>query len=144
MAERDWKRFNAALIDEFRRNAGKVTGQFAEVPLLLLTTTGAKSGKKRVNPVVYGRDGDDVFVIASNKGALTHPDWYRNLKASPKVTVEMPGETFEATAVEADEERGARLYAQQEAKWAAFAHYREAASASRKIPVIMLERVGAG
>ncbi len=77
MAGIDWKRFNAALIDEFRSNGGEVTGPFAGMPLLLLTTTGAKSGKSRVNPLVYGFDDDDVFVIASNKGALAHPDWYR-------------------------------------------------------------------
>ncbi len=136
----DWKRFNAALIEEFRTNDGKVTGPFAGMPLLLLTTTGAKSGKSRVNPLVYGFEGETVFVIASNNGALAHPDWYRNLKANARVTVELPGETFEATAVEADEERRLRLYAKQEARWSTFAQYREAASASRTIPVIVLER----
>lgn len=136
----DWKRFNEALINEFRANHGEVTGPFAGVPLLLLTTTGVRSGKLRVNPLVYGLDGDDVFVIASNKGALAHPDWYRNLRANSNVTVEMPGETFEATAVEADEERRARLYAQKEARWSAFTDYRTAASSSRTIPVIVLQR----
>ena len=140
MVVKDWKSYNERLINEFRSNGGKVTGPFADIPLLLLTTTGAKTGKPRVNPVVYGLDGDNLFVIASNKGAQNHPDWYRNLKANPKVTVEMPGETFAATAVEADEEKRTRLYAQQEDRWSAFAQYREAASASRSIPVIVLER----
>jgi deazaflavin-dependent oxidoreductase (nitroreductase family) len=143
VTERDWKRFNAELVDEFRSNGGKVTGQFANVPLLLLTTTGAKTGNSRVNPVVYGRDGhdgEDVFVIASNKGALAHPDWYRNLKANPQVKVELPGEAFAAVAVEAEEERRARLYAEMEARWSAFTQYRESASAGRTIPVIVLER----
>ena len=88
--------FNRGLIEEFRANDGKVSGDFAGSPLLLLTTTGAKSGQERVNPVVYTTDGDRTIVIASKGGAPTNPDWFHNLVANPEVTVEVPGETFSA------------------------------------------------
>src|SRR5690349_16922377 len=88
--------FNLDLIKEFRANDGKVTGQFAGRPLLLLTTTGAKSGQPRTMPLVYTTDGDNLVIIASKGGADTNPDWYHNLVAKPEATIELPGETFQA------------------------------------------------
>src|ERR1700737_4599781 len=79
----DW---NTQIIDEFRANKGEVGGQLAGAPLLLLTTTGAKSGRRRTTPVVYLRDGDRVLVFASKAGAPTNPDWYHNLVANPEET----------------------------------------------------------
>src|SRR4029453_12802200 len=97
--------FNSQIIDEFRANQGKVGGQFEGAPMVLITTTGAKSGQRRTSPLVYFRDGDRIVIFASKAGAPTHPDWYHNLVANPQVTVEVEGDTFEATAdvLEGDE-----------------------------------------
>jgi deazaflavin-dependent oxidoreductase (nitroreductase family) len=110
MADFDPKAFNTDLIEEFRANDGKVTGVFADAPLLLLTTTGAKSGKPFTTPVVYTRDGDALVVVASKGGHPTDPQWYRNLVANPTVTVEVPGETFEATAEATSGDERRRLF----------------------------------
>ncbi len=92
----DW---NRAIIDEFRGNEGKVGGQFAGAPLVLLSTTGARSGKQRTHPLVYLADGDRLVVFASKGGAPTSPDWYHNLVAHPEVSVEAGAESYPATAV---------------------------------------------
>ena len=84
----DYNEFNRQLIEEFRANGGKVSGMFAGAPLLLLTTTGAKSGQPRVAPLAYTTDNGRLVVIASKGGAPTHPDWFHNLRANPEVTVE--------------------------------------------------------
>ena len=138
MAENDVNDFNRALIEEFRANEGKVTGPFAEAPLLLLTTTGAKSGKERINPLVYTRDGDRLVIAASKGGAPSHPDWYRNLSANPQVTVELPGDTFRAHARVAEGEERDRLYRAQAELMPNFDEY--AAKTDRLIPVVVLER----
>lgn len=130
--------FNQNLINEFRATDGKVTGIFANAPLILLTTTGAKSGQPRTSPLVYTTDADRLVIIASKGGADTHPDWYHNLIANPTATVELPGETFAVRArVAAGEERD-RLYAAQAALMPNFAEYEQ--NTSRKIPVVILER----
>ena len=134
------KSFNQQVIDEFRANDGVVTGQFAGAPLLLLTTTGARSGRQHTTPVVHGRDGEDIYIIASKAGAPTNPAWFHNLVANPEVTVELPGETFTATAVVADEDRRARLYAQTVEQMPGFGEYQ--AKTTRVIPVVVLERTG--
>ncbi len=91
----DW---NRQTIEAFRANGGKVGGMWEGRPLLLLTTTGAKSGQRRTNPVMYMRDGDRLLVFASKGGAPTNPDWYHNLLAHPEVTAEVGGETYDAIA----------------------------------------------
>jgi deazaflavin-dependent oxidoreductase (nitroreductase family) len=130
---------NQAIIDEFRANDGKVGGDFAGAPLLLLTTTGAKSGQQRTSPVVYTTDGDRLVVIASYAGRPTNPLWFTNLVANPEVTVEIPGETFAARAVVAGVDDRDRLYAAQAAQMPAFAEYQ--AKTTRTIPVVTLERM---
>jgi deazaflavin-dependent oxidoreductase (nitroreductase family) len=130
----DVKAYNRQLIDEFRA-AGRVLG---ERPLLLMTTTGARSGKPHTTPLMYVPDGDRLLVIASNVGATAHPDWYRNLLTNPRVTVEVSGETFEATASPVDGEEHDRLFAQIAAQYPFFNDHQ--AKASRKIPVVALER----
>ena len=92
----DMDDFNNKVIEEFRSNRGKVGGQFEGAPMLLLTTTGAKSGSIRVNPVMYMAEGDRTYVFASKAGAPTNPDWYHNLLAHPTVTVERGTARFEA------------------------------------------------
>jgi deazaflavin-dependent oxidoreductase (nitroreductase family) len=131
--------FNRTLIDEFRTNGGNVTGIFENAPLLLLTTTGAKSGESRTSPVVFTRDGDDYVVIASRGGSPNNPAWYHNLVAHPSVTVEVPGETFSARArVTTGDERD-RLWRAQADLMPTFDEYQ--AKTTRQIPVIVLERV---
>ena len=128
--------FNKDLIDEYRNNGGKTSGPFADAPLLLLTTTGRKSGAQRTSPVVFGRDGDDLFVIASKAGADTDPEWFLNLVANPLVTVELGTQSFEANAVVAEGEERDRLYAAQAAVMEGFKEYE--AKTSRVIPVVRL------
>ena len=133
--------FNQAIIDEFRANGGKVGGYFAGANMLLLHTTGAKSGQPRINPVVYVKDGDRLVIIASKGGADSNPDWYYNLLANPTVSVELGDERYQAraTAVTEEPERS-RLYAQMVAHRSGFADYEQ--KTSRKIPAVVLERVG--
>ena len=131
--------FNRSLIDEFRAHDGKVNGPFEHAPLVLLTTTGAKSGREYTTPLVYKRDGDRLLVFGSKGGAPTHPAWFHNLVANPKVLVELPGERYEARAVVLDGEERDRLFDEQKAAMPAFADYER--KTERKIPVIALERM---
>ena len=101
--------FNDAVIAEFRANAGKVGGGFTGAPMLLLHTTGARSGAERVNPLVYQEVGDDVAVFASMGGAPTHPAWFHNLVAHPDVTVEIGTDTVPMRA-RVDRGRRARAH----------------------------------
>ena len=135
----DFNAFNRAVIAEFRENDGVVTGPFAGSPLLLLTTTGAKTGTARTTPLVHTRDADRIVIIASKGGAPSHPDWFRNLSANPEVTVELPGETFRAQARVADGDERDRLYRAQAELMPNFDEY--AAKTDRLIPVVVLERV---
>ncbi len=132
--------FNLDLIEEFRANGGKVTGRFEGRPLLLLTTTGAKSGQPRTMPLVYTTDGDKLVIIASKGGSDANPDWYHNLVANPEATVELPGETFRVRARQTEEEERRRLYDAQAAQMPAFADYEK--KTTREIPLFVLERVG--
>ena len=131
--------FNQSVIDEFRANGGKVGGYFAGANMLLLHTTGAKSGQPRTNPLVYTTDGDNFVIIASKGGDDSNPDWYYNLLAHPTVTVELGDEKFEAraTAVTQEPERS-RLYAKMVEHRSGFADYEQ--KTSRKIPAVVLER----
>jgi deazaflavin-dependent oxidoreductase (nitroreductase family) len=131
--------FNRNLIEEFRTNNGTVTGVFENAPLLLLTTTGAKSGRRHTTPLVYTRDGDRLVIIASKGGAPVHPAWYHNVVATPVVTIELPNETFNARATVATGEERSRLFDAQAALMPAFNEYQQ--KTEREIPVIVLERV---
>ncbi len=101
----DWDR---RIIEEFRANGGNVGGQLAGVPLLLLTTTGAKSGEPHISPLSYLSEGGHIYVLAGNRGAPTNPCWYHNLVAHPAVTVELGTEKFEARATVVDRAEGLR------------------------------------
>jgi deazaflavin-dependent oxidoreductase (nitroreductase family) len=129
-----------ALITEFRANGGQISsGPFAGRTVLLLTTTGAKSGQPRLAPVVYTRDGDRIVIVASKGGAPTHPAWYHNLVANPVVTVELGGAEFQTRAIVAEGEERDRLYAAHAALYPGFLEYQQ--RTSRRIPVILLERL---
>jgi len=132
--------FNRQIIDEFRGNAGKLGGGFAGAPMLLLTTTGAKSGIARTTPLAYLREGDRVYIFGSKAGAPTNPDWYHNLIANPRVTVEIGSEKYEADAVEVTGAERDRIFAAQAEAMPGFKDYE--AKSPRVIPVIELRRVG--
>ena len=134
----DINEFNRSLIDEFRANGGKVGGPMAGAPLLLLTTKGAKSGQTRVNPLAYLKDGDRYVIIASYAGSPNNPPWYHNLRANPRVTVELGTERFDADAKVVDEPDRTRLYRSMASRMPAFDEYQK--KTTRKIPVIALTR----
>lgn len=134
----DQNAYNRQLIEEFRAHRGKSGGPMEGRPLLLLTTTGAKSGQLRTTPVMYIPDGDHLLVIASNAGAATHPDWYRNLLSHPEVTVEVGNETFKAIAAVAEGSERQRLWTRVVELYPFFADHE--AKTTRQIPVIVLRR----
>jgi deazaflavin-dependent oxidoreductase (nitroreductase family) len=137
MAEvNDW---NTKIIDEFRANGGKVGGPFEGAPLLLLHTVGAKTGQARVNPMMYLADGDNHVVFASKAGAPTNPDWYHNLVANPRASIEVGDNTINVVAHVADDETRERLWSTQKQRYPGFAEYE--AKTDRQIPVVVLEPV---
>ena len=136
----DRKAFNTALIEEFRANGGKVGGRFEGRPVVLLTTIGAKSGRRLTTPLVYLQDGERRLIFASKAGSPTHPDWYHNLVANPTVTVEVGTETYDAKAVVITGEERDRLYAKQVESTPIFGEYQQ--KTTRTIPVVALERIG--
>ena len=130
--------FNRPIIEEFQANGGKVGGPFEGVPLLLLTTTGAKSGKQRINPLAYTTDGDRLVIVASKNGAPTHPDWYHNIVAHPAVNVEVGSDAFAARATVVDGAERDKLFASMAAMIPIYAEYQ--AQITRTIPVVVLTR----
>ena len=130
--------FNRSIIEEFRANAGKVGGPFEGAPLLLLHTTGARSGQERVNPVMYRGDGDRLAVFASKGGAPTNPDWYHNLLAHPRARVEVGTDAFDVTARVAEGEERERIWKKAAAVWPDYDNYAKRAP-HRQIPVMVLE-----
>ena len=128
--------FNAQIIEEFRANEGRVGGMFEGATLLLLHHTGAKSGKRRINPLGYLSDQGRYVVFASKAGAPTNPDWYHNLKAHPNVTIEVGTDTVKVVATEATGEERERLFRTQAARVPQFAEYEK--QTDRVIPVILL------
>jgi deazaflavin-dependent oxidoreductase (nitroreductase family) len=137
-AVQDPRERNRRVIEEFRANGGKVAGQQAGRPLLLLTTTGAKSGKPYTTPVMYLRDGERLAIFATHGGSPTHPDWYHNLVAHPTVTVELGAEKFEAQASPTTGTERDALYARQAELYPQFGEYQQ--RTTRIIPVVILER----
>ena len=133
----DMNDFNRSIVDEFRANSGKVGGQFEGAPMLLLTTTGAKSGQARTVPVVYLPDGNRYLVFASKAGAPTNPDWYHNLVANPTVSVEVGSDRFDANAVVLTGDERDRFYAKQAELFPGFQEYQE--NTTRVIPVVALQ-----
>jgi deazaflavin-dependent oxidoreductase (nitroreductase family) len=131
--------FNKNLIAEFRANGGKVGGPFENTSLLLLTTTGAKSGQPRIAPLAYSTDGDRLIIIASKGGAPTNPDWYHNLVANPTVTVEVGNRQYQARATVAEGQERERLFMQVSEQMPGFAEYQQ--KTTRQLPVVILEEI---
>jgi deazaflavin-dependent oxidoreductase (nitroreductase family) len=129
---------NQAVIDEFRAQGGQVGGAFADTPLLLLHTRGARSGEPRIHPLAYIADGDSLVVAAPNGGRDQHPAWYYNVLADPNVAVEIGSEQFRAQAAVVPEPERTRLFAKMIARHPGFAEFERATS--RMIPVVVLTR----
>jgi deazaflavin-dependent oxidoreductase (nitroreductase family) len=130
--------YNRQVIEEFRANEGKVGGVWEDTPLLMLTTTGAKSGERRITPMAYMPDGSRLIVFASAGGAPTHPGWYHNLLANPEVTVEVGAETFAAIAAVTEGSERDRLWVKAVELYSSLAEHQ--AKTTRQIPVIALSR----
>jgi deazaflavin-dependent oxidoreductase (nitroreductase family) len=132
----DVKAINRKVIEQFRAGT-EIEGMHRD-RLVLLTTTGAKSGKPHTTPMMFHRDGDRLLVIASSMGAPADPDWYRNLVAHPTVTVELDTESYEAIATPAEGEEYDRLWTMLKEKYPFFVDHE--AKAGRQIPVVILTR----
>jgi deazaflavin-dependent oxidoreductase (nitroreductase family) len=132
--------FNRKVIEEFRANEGKVGGPFEGAPVLLLTSTGAKSGEQRTTPVVYQPDGNRMVIFASKAGAPENPAWFHNLRANPTATVEVGSEKVEVEAVVTDGEERERLFSKQKQLMPQFADYEQ--KTARQIPVVALTPTG--
>jgi deazaflavin-dependent oxidoreductase (nitroreductase family) len=130
--------FNRKIIEEFRANEGRVGGPFEGAPVLLLTSTGAKSGEQRTTPVVYQPDGERMVIFASKAGAPENPAWYHNLRANPTATVEVGAEKVEVEALVTEGEERERLFDKQKELMPQFADYEQ--KTSRTIPVVALQR----
>src|SRR5438067_13136122 len=140
-----WNNINSDVVAQFRSDNGKISsGMFKGARLLLLTTTGAKSGKERINPLAFTRDRDNYVIIASKGGSPTHPDWYYNILANPEVVVEVATQSgvdqFRAHARIAEGDERQRLYDAQAMVMPNFAEYQK--KTEREIPVIVLEPRG--
>lgn len=132
----DW---NDQIIAEFRANEGRVGGMFEGAPMVLVTSTGEKSGKPHTTPLMYLPDGDRVVIFASKAGAPENPQWFNNLVANPEATAEVGTEKFKVRAVVTEGEERDRLFAEQSQRYPQFSEYE--AKTTRKIPVVALERV---
>ena len=134
----DQKEYNRQLIEDFRATRSAPGGPLNGRPVVLLTTTGARTGQRHTTPMMSIFDEDRLIVIASNAGAPAHPSWYRNLVANPSVTVEVGTETYDATAIVLDGEERHAAWARVVARYPFFAEHQ--AKVTRQIPVIMLVR----
>jgi deazaflavin-dependent oxidoreductase (nitroreductase family) len=138
MSENPVHAMNRQVIDEFRSNGGKTLTRFAGTELLLLHTTGARTGAARVNPMMFARDGERYVVFASKNAAPSHPDWYHNLVANPQVEVELGSERFAATATVLEGEERRRVWAESARIFPLLDEHQS--RTERQIPVVVLQR----
>jgi len=130
------KAINVGVIEEYRRSGGSLSGDLAELPVLLLTTRGRRTGAAHVTPLGYIEDGDGYVVVGSAGGAPSDPDWCRNLVATPAVTVEVGAAAYPARATVAAGPERQRLFDRLEAALPGMAKYAEASG--RQVPVVVL------
>jgi len=133
----DW---NDKIISEFRANAGRVGGNFEGAPLLLLHTTGARSGLERVSPMMYQQVGDSWAVFASKAGADSNPDWYHNLLAHPRAQIEVGTATIDVVGRDLSDDEREPIWVAQKGAYPGFAGYER--KTTRQIPVVLLSRTG--
>jgi deazaflavin-dependent oxidoreductase (nitroreductase family) len=131
--------YNQGIIKEFRANGGVVAQ--LPFPIMLLTTTGARTGRRTTTPVGFGIDGDRVYVVGSKAGGPSHPSWFYNLRANPSVTVEFGRDSYQARAIIAEGADRDRLYGLIAAQVPAFGEYEK--TTNRTFPVVVLEGVPA-
>jgi deazaflavin-dependent oxidoreductase (nitroreductase family) len=131
--------WNDHIIEEFRANEGRVGGYFAGAPMVLIHHVGARSGAERVSPLVYLPDGDDMVIAATKGGAPTNPHWYHNLRAHPRITVEVGTDTFPVEAIEATGAERDELWRRLVEMRPGFGDY--VAKTSRTFPMFRLRRV---
>jgi deazaflavin-dependent oxidoreductase (nitroreductase family) len=131
--------YNRGIIEQFRTNQGQVGGYFAKMELLLLTYTGAKSGRTYTKPLAYTRDGEHYVIVASKGGSDANPDWYRSLLANPEVLVEVGAGKFRARATNVTGAERERLYEQHAQRFPVFHGYKR--KTKREIPVLVLDKI---
>ena len=107
--------------------------------MLLLTTTGRRSGEPRTTPLIYGRSGDDYLIVASNGGSPEPPGWYQNLSEQPEVEVQVLGDRFRARARTATPEEKPAMWEEMVGHWPPYDDYQQ--RTDREIPVVVLERI---
>lgn len=134
----DFKEMSEKTVEEFRANDGKVGGMFEGATLLLLHHVGAKTGTKRVSPVMYQAQGENWAIFASKGGAPENPGWYHNLLANPKTQIEVGTETIDVVARVAEGDERTRIWDAQKEAYPQFAEYEK--GTEREIPVVILER----
>lgn len=145
MSETETINWNDGIIAEFRKNDGRVGGNFEGAPMVLVHHRGRSSGREYVSPMMYLADEtspDTVYIFASKGGAPTHPDWYRNLIAAGSGTVELGTEHFPVDVTELHGAERDRIYAEQARRYPGFAEYAEKTAGIRMIPVLALRRRG--
>lgn len=135
----DFNDWNQKIIAEFRENGGKVGGQFEGFPLVILHSTGAKSGLERLNPLAFQAVDDHWAIFASKAGATSHPDWYHNLMKNPDAVIEVGTDTIDVRARTAEGAEREGIWSAQKEAAPGFAEYEESAG-DREIPVVILER----
>jgi deazaflavin-dependent oxidoreductase (nitroreductase family) len=131
--------FGQEHVDRYVATDGEDGHEWEGTQTLLLTTTGRRSGEPRVQPLIYGKSGDDYLVVASKGGAPQHPGWYLNLEANPDVEVQVKGEKFKARARTAGPDEKPRLWPIMTKEWPAYDDYQQ--KTDRDIPVVVLERM---
>jgi len=130
--------FGQEHVDRYRETDGEEGHDWNGTTVLILTTTGHRSGQSRSTPLIYGTHGDDYVVVASKGGAPANPAWYLNLDADPEVEVQVRGDRFKAHARTATAEEKPELWSTMTASWPAYDEYQ--AKTDREIPVVVLER----
>jgi deazaflavin-dependent oxidoreductase (nitroreductase family) len=131
--------FGAEHVQKYVETDGEVGYLWNGAPVLILTTTGRKSGEQRSTPLIFGRDGDEYVLVASQGGRPQHPGWYHNLVAQPEVQLQVKGDVFRARARTAEGEERERLWRAMNEIWTHYDSYQE--KTERVIPVVVLERV---
>ena len=120
----------------YRATGGKLGGRMGKAPILLLTTTGRRTGKARTTPLMYGRDGQDWIVVASNGGRSSHPQWWPNLVKGKRAIVQIGKQQNNVVATEVEGDERERLWAEMVSIYPGYASYQE--QTSRSIPVVRL------
>jgi F420H(2)-dependent quinone reductase len=130
--------FTNVQVSLYRLSGGRISGTFKGVPVLLLTTTGRKTGKKRTKPLLYLMDNDQVVLVASHAGAPTHPIWWRNLQHNPHAEVQIRRTLLQVEAREATPEERERLWPKLVALYPDYQNYQK--RTTRTIPIVLLQR----